>query len=229
MRVTSIAGVDGVTTLHVEGRLTSQNVEELRMACEAVFTRQVSLALDVAALQFVDPAGIARLHALEDHGVTIGGCSPFIAELLRDREQGGAGRASDLGDEAELRERLHRGDAQAFELLVRRHAGRMLAIARRLVGSEDDARDLVQEAFLAAFRAIDTFAGAARLSTWLHRIVVDAALMRLRSRRRRHEESIDDLLPHFDDDGGWAGHSCESATTEPFGAACASRPSQTTP
>src|SRR5262249_14100424 len=58
--------------------------------------------------------------------------------------------------------------------------------------------------FLAAFRAIDTFAGAARLSTWLHRIVLNAALMKLRSRRRRREEPIDDLLPRFDEDGYWA-------------------------
>jgi RNA polymerase sigma-70 factor (ECF subfamily) len=57
---------------------------------------------------------------------------------------------------------------------------------------------------VAAFRAIDTFAGTARLSTWLHRIVINAALMRLRSRRRRREESIDDLLPRFDEEGRWA-------------------------
>jgi RNA polymerase sigma-70 factor (ECF subfamily) len=80
----------------------------------------------------------------------------------------------------------------------------MLATARRLVGTDDDARDVVQEAFLAALRAIDGFAGAARLSTWLHRIVINAALMRLRSRRRRREESIDGLLPRFDDEGRWA-------------------------
>src|SRR5262249_18404108 len=96
------------------------------------------------------------------------------------------------------------GDAQAFEVLVRQYGGRMLATARRLVGTDDDARDVVQEAFLAALRAIDTFAGAARLSTWLHRIVINAALMKLRSRRRRREESIDGLLPRFDEDGRWA-------------------------
>ena len=61
----------------------------------------------------------------------------------------------------------------------------MLATARRLVRTDEDARDVLQEAFLAAFRAFDSFAGAARLSTWLHRIVVNAALMKLRSRRRR--------------------------------------------
>ena len=72
------------------------------------------------------------------------------------------------------------------------------------MGSEDDARDVLQEAFISAFRAIDGFAGAARLSTWLHRIVVNTALMRLRSRRRRREESIEGLLPRFDEEGRWA-------------------------
>src|SRR5207244_4090584 len=103
-----------------------------------------------------------------------------------------------------LVERLRAGDPEAYERLVRAYGGRMLATARRMAGNEDDARDVVQEAFIAAFRSIDGFAGAARLSTWLHRIVINAALMKLRSRRRRREESIDELLPRFDDEGRWS-------------------------
>jgi len=80
----------------------------------------------------------------------------------------------------------------------------MLAAARRILGSEDDARDALQEAFVSAYRGIAGFDAAARLSTWLHRIVVNAALMKPRSRRRRPEESIDDLLPRFDENGDWA-------------------------
>jgi RNA polymerase sigma-70 factor (ECF subfamily) len=95
------------------------------------------------------------------------------------------------------------GDELACELVVRRFGARLLAVARRVLGNDDDARDALQDAFLCAFRAIDRFTGDARLSTWLHRIVVNAALMRLRSRRRRAEDSIDDLLPRFDDEGGW--------------------------
>jgi RNA polymerase sigma-70 factor (ECF subfamily) len=77
----------------------------------------------------------------------------------------------------------------------------MLAVARRIVGNDEDARDVVQSAYLSAFRAIDAFEGAAQLSTWLHRIVVNTALMRLRSRRRKPEESIETLLPAFKADG----------------------------
>jgi DNA-directed RNA polymerase specialized sigma24 family protein len=82
---------------------------------------------------------------------------------------------------------LRCGQDKAFERLVREHTGRLLAVARRLLGSEPDAQDAVQEAFLSAFKAIGQFTGAAKLSTWLHRIVVNAALMKLRSRRRKPE------------------------------------------
>jgi len=77
----------------------------------------------------------------------------------------------------------------------------MLAVARRLVGNDEEARDAVQEAFIAAYRGLGSFAGQARLGTWLHRIVVNCCLMRLRSRRIRPEESIEDLLPRFLEDG----------------------------
>jgi RNA polymerase sigma-70 factor (ECF subfamily) len=101
-----------------------------------------------------------------------------------------------------LIERLRGGDESAYEHLVREHGGRMLAVARRMLRNEEEAQDAVQDAFLSAFKAIDRFEGAARLGTWLHRIVVNAALMRIRSaRRRRDEVAIEDLLPRFGKDG----------------------------
>jgi RNA polymerase sigma-70 factor (ECF subfamily) len=104
-------------------------------------------------------------------------------------------------DDATLVAALKAGDDAAFERLVRANSGRMLAVASRLVGEGAEAQDVVQEAFLSAFRAIDRFEGTARLSTWLHRITVNAALMRLRSRRRHPEEPLDPWLPHFEADG----------------------------
>ena len=107
-----------------------------------------------------------------------------------------------LADQStELLEGLRRGDDQAFATLVRQHAGRMLSAARRLLRNDDDARDAVQEAFVSAARAIDRFAGGSKVSTWLHRIVINTALMKLRARKRRAEEPIEDLLPRFDADG----------------------------
>jgi RNA polymerase sigma-70 factor (ECF subfamily) len=103
--------------------------------------------------------------------------------------------------DAALLGRLRAGDERAFEEVVRAHAGRFLAVARRLCGSVEDAQDAVQDAMVSAFRGLGTFTGEARLATWLHRIVINAALMRLRSRRSRPEKSIDALLPAFDDTG----------------------------
>lgn len=103
--------------------------------------------------------------------------------------------------ELELVRRLQRGDGDAFAQLLHDHGGPLLATARRMLGGEDDARDALQDAFLSAFRAIATFEQKSRLSTWLHRILVNAVLMKLRSRRRRPECALDDLLPQFTDDG----------------------------
>jgi RNA polymerase sigma-70 factor (ECF subfamily) len=107
----------------------------------------------------------------------------------------------DAREETEFVGRLRAGDDGAYETLVREQAGRMLAVARRILGNEEDAHDVVQDAFLSAFRAIDRFEGGSRLSTWLHRIVVNAALMKIRTRKRRPETPIEDLLPTFLEDG----------------------------
>jgi RNA polymerase sigma-70 factor (ECF subfamily) len=73
----------------------------------------------------------------------------------------------------------------------------MLLVAGRIRRNEEDANDAVQDAFLSAFKGISQFKGLSRLGTWLHRIVVNAALGRLRSRQRHPEKSIEDLVPHF--------------------------------
>jgi RNA polymerase sigma-70 factor (ECF subfamily) len=66
---------------------------------------------------------------------------------------------------------------------------------------EHDSDDAVQEAFISAFRSMGGFAGGSKLSTWLHRIVVNVCLMKLRARRPRREASIEPLLPQFDEHG----------------------------
>lgn len=105
-----------------------------------------------------------------------------------------------VGDEALLL-RLQQGDDDAFELLVRRYGTRMMAVARRILGNDSDAQDAVQEAFLSAFRSIDKFDGRSQLGTWLHRITVNACLMRLRKQQRRNEQDIERLLPSFEPNG----------------------------
>ena len=96
---------------------------------------------------------------------------------------------------------LQAGDADAFEMLVRKYMPALLRVARRFLRSEEDARDAVQDAFISAYKSIKNFASNSQLGTWLHRIVVNSALMRLRTQRRHPEEEIDELLPKFTPDG----------------------------
>ena len=97
--------------------------------------------------------------------------------------------------------RLRAGDEEAFADLVRGRIGPLLATARRFLRNEEDARDAVQEAFLRAHQSLAGFEGSARVTTWLHRILINTCLMRLRTKRRHPEEPIDDLLPGFDESG----------------------------
>lgn len=120
-------------------------------------------------------------------------------------------------DEKALLGRLRKRQDNAYEELVRVYGGRMLAVARRFLRVEEDAQDAVQDAFLSAFRSMDAFEGNSRLSTWLHRIVVNASLMKLRTRRRKPEQSIEELLPDYLDDGHLSVPASPWRETEPDG------------
>jgi RNA polymerase sigma-70 factor (ECF subfamily) len=113
----------------------------------------------------------------------------------------------------DLVEGLRAGDPRVFEALVRGQGPRLLSVTRRILKDEEEARDAVQDAFISAFKARHQFNADSRISTWLHRIAVNAALSRLRSRRRRPEESLDDLLPRFLPNGHHVEHF--TAWTEP--------------
>lgn len=96
---------------------------------------------------------------------------------------------------------LQAGDSGAFEKLVREYGPRLLRLARRLLANDEDARDALQDAMVAVYRSIGEFKSGSALSTWLHRIVVNAALMKLRTKRRHPEEDIEQYLPRFLEDG----------------------------
>jgi RNA polymerase sigma-70 factor, ECF subfamily len=106
----------------------------------------------------------------------------------------------DYGDGA-LVLRLKARDAKAYEQVMRELGPRLLATAVRMLGNEDDAREAVQDAFLQAFRNMQTFDGKSKFSTWMHRIVINACLMKLRTRRRKPSVSIETLLPKYNNDG----------------------------
>lgn len=103
--------------------------------------------------------------------------------------------------ERELLDALRKNDPSACEHFVRTHASMAIAVARRFLRNEADSHEAVQDAFCSFFRSLKAFRGDAALATWLHRIVVNAALMKRRTRKRRPESSIDDLLPAYYEDG----------------------------
>ncbi len=208
------------TTLRLEGRLDASDWDALATVRGECSHRRV--ALDLSGLAFLAWDTAQRLVALRREGVGLRGGSGFVRELLRSaasearsepeapvRALEGTMRNPEIHttdpasreDEAALLARLRSGDDAAFAAWVRRETPRLLAVARRILRSEDDAHDAVQEAFLSAWRNLSRFEGGAKLSTWLHRIAVNAALMRLRSRRRRREQPIEDWLPVFAEDG----------------------------
>ena len=84
--------------------------------------------------------------------------------------------------------------AEALAEAATAYRPRLLAAAERLVRDPDEAQDVVQEAVLAALRSLDRFRGESQLSSWLYRITVNCALMRLRSRRRRPTVALDEVV-----------------------------------
>jgi RNA polymerase sigma-70 factor (ECF subfamily) len=103
--------------------------------------------------------------------------------------------------EAQLVSRLRAGDARAFEELLRDVGPRLYAVAKRFLANDDDAREAMQDAMLSAFRNMGTFDERSRLSTWLHRIVVNASLMKLRTKRRKPSLSLEGLGAASSGDG----------------------------
>lgn len=88
--------------------------------------------------------------------------------------------------------RAERGDQAAFDRLVRRHTPRMYRVALRITGTSADAEDVVQDAWVSAWRSLSDFRSESQVSTWLYRVVSNAALMHVR--RRRPTVSLDATL-----------------------------------
>jgi len=93
-------------------------------------------------------------------------------------------------DQAEI-EKARRGDGEAFRVLVERHSRALFRLGFRMTGNESDAEDVVQEAFLKAYRQLRSFDGRASFSTWLYRIAANCALDLVRARQRRGEKYLE--------------------------------------
>ncbi|GIX47539.1 MAG: DNA-directed RNA polymerase sigma-70 factor [Candidatus Tectimicrobiota bacterium] len=107
--------------------------------------------------------------------------------------------------------RAKQGDVEAFERLVIAYEDQIYRLALRLTDDPAEAIEVVQDVLLTLYKKLSTFHEAAAFSTWLYRITVNAAYMKLRSRKRRMEVALEDYLPAFTEDGrlqedaaGWA-------------------------
>ena len=96
--------------------------------------------------------------------------------------------APDGGPDDAIVERARAGDGAAFELLMRRHNRRLYRTARSMLRDAAEAEDALQEAYLAAYRALPAFRGDSALATWLTRIVSNECLSRIRRRTRPQVE-----------------------------------------
>ena len=93
------------------------------------------------------------------------------------------------------------GDYDAFTQIVTRYQDKAYRLAWSMVKNDDLAADVVQDAFLNVYRKLDSFKGDSRFSSWIYRVIVNAALMKLRKKRRRSEVALEALGPTFLDDG----------------------------
>jgi len=107
----------------------------------------------------------------------------------------------------DLVEKAQKGDGEAFAVLVERHQRQLYRLAMRMTGSEADAQEVLQEAFLNAYQKLPLFRGEAQFSSWLYRIAANSALMRLRRKRRAPDSVPDEPIelgaPRFDQQGGF--------------------------
>jgi RNA polymerase sigma-70 factor, ECF subfamily len=97
-------------------------------------------------------------------------------------------------EEESLLARARAGDTAAFASLVMPHRDSILRLTQRILRNREDAEDAVQTAFLDALRHLDSFQGRSRFSSWLSRIAMNAAFMKLRTSRRKNEASLDEMV-----------------------------------
>ncbi|MEW2050671.1 RNA polymerase sigma factor SigM [Streptomyces sp. NPDC005476] len=102
------------------------------------------------------------------------------------------GAGFDGASDQDLLTRHVEGDPEAFGELVRRHRDRLWAVALRTLGDREEAADAVQDALVSAYRAAHTFRGQSAVTTWLHRITVNACLDRARKAASRKTSPVDD-------------------------------------
>ena len=109
--------------------------------------------------------------------------------------------ATQATDDVQLVERARGGDLEAFEELLGRHQQRVLRVALSILKEPMDAEEVAQDVFLTVFEKIELFRGDSSFTTWLHRVAVNAALMRRRKSKADRSVSLDEVMPAFNEEG----------------------------
>jgi RNA polymerase sigma-70 factor (ECF subfamily) len=117
------------------------------------------------------------------------------------KKKSSATLSQDIDKENELVEGLINNNAFAYEALVRQYSAKMYPLAWRFFSTDDNAQECLQKAFIQVFNNITSFKKNSNLSTWLHRITVNEALMMLRQRKRQNTTSIETFYQQYNDYG----------------------------
>jgi RNA polymerase sigma-70 factor, ECF subfamily len=105
----------------------------------------------------------------------------------------------EIDDEAAIVAQARLGDAKAFTELLRRYEGKIFRLAQHITQNREDAEDVLQEAFLKAYEHLDQFQGQSKFYTWIVRIAVNQALMKLRKRKSDRSVSLDETIDTGED------------------------------
>ena len=105
----------------------------------------------------------------------------------------------EIDDEAAIVARARLGDAKAFSELLRRYEGKIFRLALHITQNREDAEDVLQEAFLKAYEHLNQFQGQSKFYTWIVRIAVNQALMKLRKRKSDRSVSLDETIDTGED------------------------------
>jgi RNA polymerase sigma-70 factor (ECF subfamily) len=104
-----------------------------------------------------------------------------------------------VDDELELVAKARQGDTASFSILLRRYEGKIFRLAMNITQNREDAEDVLQESFLKAYEHLDQFLGNSKFYTWIVRIAVNQALMKLRKRRSDRAVSLDEQIDTGED------------------------------
>src|SRR6188472_1572898 len=97
--------------------------------------------------------------------------------------------------DVELVKKFRKGSLEAFEEIIHRYEAKVMQLGMRLTRNHEDAEEVMQDVFSTIYKKIDGFQGKSAFSSWLYRIVVNAAFMKLRKRKQNQTISIEDLAP----------------------------------